>query len=87
MDGQTGDEERRAAAAALGRARTPAKAAAARENAKKGGRAAGSKLTPEHRAALAEAQKRRWARVKGDTLEAGTSAAQEDGEERHNEPI
>jgi len=55
------NEDRSEAARAMGRAKTPAKTAAARENAKLGGRKPGTALTPEHRAKIAEAARKRAA--------------------------
>ena len=51
----------RQAAARMGSIRTARKAAAARENGKQGGRRPGTQLSPEHKAKIAEAAKRRAA--------------------------
>ncbi len=54
-------EERAAAAAAMGRVRTPAKAEAARKNGLSGGRKKGTPQTTEAKARMAEARRALWA--------------------------
>ena len=49
------------AAALMGSVKSERKTAAVRENAKLGGRRPGTTLTPEHRAKIAEAARRRYA--------------------------
>jgi DNA invertase Pin-like site-specific DNA recombinase len=76
-ENQSEDEIVRAAAAAMGRRRTPAKARAAAENGKLGGRPIGSQHTAESKAKISEANKARWAERKQSQQEEQTNANDE----------
>jgi hypothetical protein len=62
-------EERREAARRLGQARSERKAAAVRENGKKGGRPPGSRNSAETKARMQQAQLKRRAREQGNNKE------------------